>query len=109
VAGCSGPRLLWSADRDAVVGEQITALWRQVLDDRELRRDALQVLGSWLRAAREPAVEAAVARLLPGLVITANDRDRLDHLLRKLRDEDSSSGAAERLRAGLPSVSAPER
>lgn len=108
-AGCTGPRLLWSADRDPVAGEQITTLWRHVLDDRELRRDALPVLASWVRAAREPAVEAAVARLLPDLVTTPNDRDRLDHLLRKLRDEDSSNGAAEYLRARLPSVSAPSR
>lgn len=102
----SWPRLLWVAGKDPAAWQSLVAMWRTVLMDRELRREALRSLASWVRCADvEPAVETALHRLLPGLVVTANDRDRLEYLLRKLReDADRPSHAAERLRAALPAA-----
>ncbi|OEJ25780.1 hypothetical protein AR457_16190 [Streptomyces agglomeratus] len=47
-------------------------------------------------------VEEALSRLLPELVVTANDRDRMDYLLRRLCDDGGQPGpAAGRLRDAL--------
>ncbi|MFI0154177.1 hypothetical protein [Streptomyces lydicus] len=129
-AGAAWPRLLWLADRDAAARRHIVALWRGVLGDRTVRDDARDVLGHWVRAAGKasarvraagtaygavPAagespdvemvsdVEEALRRLLPDLVGTANERDRLDYLLRRLRDDTGDvSPTIARLRAALP-------
>ena len=66
--------------------ERYVELWRQVLGDPALRRDGLERIGAWVRAAGHDAeLEDALAGLLPGMAATGNETDRLDHLLRKVQ------------------------
>ncbi|MEV7195441.1 hypothetical protein AB0N81_27095 [Streptomyces sp. NPDC093510] len=83
----------------------IARLWRAALDDRRHTKDALEELGRWVRAAdHDPAAERALAGLLPALVTTASEHQRLSHLLRTLPGEDGAPppAAAARLLAVLP-------
>ncbi|MFF4904270.1 hypothetical protein ACFY2T_05380 [Streptomyces sp. NPDC001260] len=83
----------------------IPVLWRAALADPRFTRPALEVLGEWvLTADRSPAVEWALAALLPRLVTTAAEHDRLSHLLRTMPGEDGNPppDVAARLLTVLP-------
>ncbi|MGR4882952.1 hypothetical protein ACIPUC_26605 [Streptomyces sp. LARHCF249] len=61
----------------------IAVLWRAALDRPGGRDDALDLLHGWVVAAdRDRDTEWALAALLPALATSANERDRLSHLLR---------------------------
>lgn len=71
------------------VRRALAELWRHVLRDRAATGVAQEQLRQWvLVAAREPGAEAALAELLPHLVASDADRDRLGHLLRTMPGED---------------------
>ncbi|MFJ8358719.1 hypothetical protein [Streptomyces sp. NPDC093984] len=66
-------------------------LWRTALGDRTHTRPALNALQTWVHvAARRTDAARALELLLPALVVTAQDRKRLDHELRTMRAEDGS-------------------
>ncbi|MYZ34134.1 MULTISPECIES: hypothetical protein [unclassified Streptomyces] len=99
--------LEWYADNGAAEPDgrrDLATLWRTALGDLSHTRDALESLRAWVRAAdRRPDVESALAALLPELIRTAADQQRLSHLLRTLRGADGGPppGAAARLLAVL--------
>ncbi|MEW2621221.1 hypothetical protein [Streptomyces sp. NPDC048106] len=67
----------------------LATLWRAALNDRTHTRPALTALRTWVHvAARRADAATALELLLPALVITAEDRNRLDHELRTMRAED---------------------
>ncbi|MEV0112109.1 hypothetical protein AB0H77_02475 [Streptomyces sp. NPDC050844] len=83
----------------------IARLWRSALDDRRHTRAGLEELGDWVRAAdHDQATEWALAGLLPALVTTASEHQRLSHLLRTVRGEDGAAPppVATRLLTVLP-------
>lgn len=68
-------------------------------------QEALKVLSDWvLIADRSTATEWALAALLPRLVTTPAEHDRLSHLLRTMPGEDGSAApkVTARLLAVLP-------
>lgn len=78
----------------------LATLWRTALGERAHTRQALDALRTWVYAAdRHPEAERALGRLLPQLINTVADRDRLGHLLHTLRAEDGGPrpGIADRL------------
>ncbi|MFI2204099.1 hypothetical protein ACH47Z_25610 [Streptomyces sp. NPDC020192] len=78
----------------------VPLLWRAALADLGTTRQALEVLRAWvLIADRSPSVEWALAALLPRLVTTTADHQRLSHLLRTMPGEDGTPppGVAARL------------
>ncbi|WP_225100427.1 hypothetical protein [Streptomyces sp. CoH27] len=80
--------------------EGVPFLWRAALADLGTTREALDVLRTWvLIADRSPSVEWALAALLPLLVSTTADHQRLSHLLRTMPGEDGPTppGVAARL------------
>ncbi|MEU9376722.1 hypothetical protein AB0D94_23525 [Streptomyces sp. NPDC048255] len=82
----------------------IVLLLRTALDDREFTTAASEVLRSWITAAdRDEAAEWALAALLPALVTTPREFDRLDYLLRKPQGDDGGphTAVADRLRSAL--------
>ncbi|MCX5204844.1 hypothetical protein OG897_25730 [Streptomyces sp. NBC_00237] len=86
----------------------IVTLWRTSLATPNHSRTALEILRAWVLVAdREPAVEWALAALLPALAVTAEDILRLDHLLRTMSGEDAGPppAVAARLRTVLPQAS----
>jgi hypothetical protein len=67
----------------------LATLWRTALGDRAHTRQALSALHTWVYAAeRRTDAARALELLLPALVVTAADRNRLDHELHTLRAED---------------------
>ncbi|WP_075733381.1 hypothetical protein [Streptomyces acidiscabies] len=93
------------AAADTGVGDGVPALWRAALADPGTTDDALTVLRKWvLTADRSKAAEWALAALLPRLVTTSAEHQRLSHLLRTMPGEDGSPppGVASRLLAVLP-------
>ncbi|MFI1075195.1 hypothetical protein [Streptomyces puniciscabiei] len=67
----------------------LATLWRTALGDRAHTRPALNALQTWVHvAARRADAAMALELLLPALVVTADDRKRLDHELRTMRAED---------------------
>jgi hypothetical protein len=100
--------LAWYADaagagREAAYG--IPFLWRKALGDRDTTRLALEVLRDWvLIADRSTAGEWALAALLPQLVTTPTEYQRLSHLLRTMPGEDGDPPpkVAARLLTTLP-------
>ncbi|MFF3639695.1 hypothetical protein [Streptomyces sp. NPDC002564] len=93
-----------TADGGSAAGD-IARLWRSALDDRKHTKAALEELGAWVRAAdHDPVTERALAGLLPALVTTVSEHQRLSHLLRTLHGEDGAPppAAAARLLAVLP-------
>ncbi|MFI5620864.1 hypothetical protein [Streptomyces sp. NPDC051567] len=83
----------------------IALLLRTALADRRFTADATEVLRGWVLAAdRDEDTEWALAALLPALVTTARERDRLDYLLRKPQGDEGGAfpEAAARLRTVLP-------
>ncbi|MFI9261619.1 hypothetical protein ACIGT4_28525 [Streptomyces sioyaensis] len=122
----SWPRLLWLADHEPHARHHVVQMVRGLLGHHTTRTDATEALTRWIRAAERaslrtaraceaappsgeavPAavsdVESALARLLPALVATQNDQDRLDHLLRRLSNspDGARSLTVVRLRAAL--------
>ncbi|WP_335934526.1 hypothetical protein [Streptomyces sp. PTD5-9] len=87
----------------AVAG--IVELWRTALESRGHTRGALDVLRLWvLSADHGPGTEWALAALLPSLVTTSSEYQRLSHLLRTMPGEDGVDPppVAGRLLAVLP-------
>ncbi|WKX71991.1 hypothetical protein [Streptomyces sp. XD-27] len=83
----------------------IAALWRAALADLGHTQDALDVLRQWvLIADHDTATEWALAALLPMLVTSVPEHQRLDHLLRTMPGEDGAQPppVAGRLRTVLP-------
>ena len=74
---------------DAESARDLATLWRTALGDRTHTKQAMEALRTWLYVAERRADTAqALELLLPALVSTAADRDRLSHLLDTLRAED---------------------
>ncbi|MFJ9898694.1 hypothetical protein ACIQPR_35730 [Streptomyces sp. NPDC091280] len=83
----------------------IPQLWRAALADLRTTRPALDALRAWvLIADRATATEWALAALLPALVATPEDHQRLSHLLRTMSGEDGKPPprVAARLLTTLP-------
>ncbi|MFG3504701.1 hypothetical protein ACGF5F_04200 [Streptomyces sp. NPDC047821] len=83
----------------------IATLWRTALGDRAHTDDARDVLHHWVLAAeRDRTVEWELAALLPALVTTTSEHQRLDHLLRTKPGEDGAPPppVADRLLTVLP-------
>lgn len=122
------PRLLWLADHDARARRYVVVMWRALLGNRSHRGAARDELARWVgvaeRASAKAAehraftnaapfeeterydtasdVESALGGLLPLLVETQNDWERLDFLLRRHDTPDGAQGStAARLRAAL--------
>ncbi|MER6382423.1 hypothetical protein ABT274_21075 [Streptomyces sp. NPDC001127] len=75
----------------ADTARDMATLWRTALGDRAHTRPALNALQTWVHvAARRADAARALELLLPALVVTAEDRKRLDHELRTMRAEDGS-------------------
>ncbi|MEU6364803.1 hypothetical protein ABZ876_03395 [Streptomyces sp. NPDC046931] len=85
--------------------QDIPYLWRAALADPRTTRHALHTLREWvLIADRSTAVEWALAALLPTLVTTSAEHQRLNHLLRTMPGEDGAPPplVAARLLTTLP-------
>ncbi|MFB7332549.1 hypothetical protein FNH09_44825 [Streptomyces adustus] len=83
----------------------IPHLWRAALADPRATRHALDVLRDWILIAdRATATEWALAALLPTLVTTPAEHQRLSHLLRTMPGEDGNPPppVAARLLTTLP-------
>ncbi len=94
-----------AAQEDGAAAHGIPALWRAALADPRATRHALEVLRTWvLIADRATATEWALAALLPRLVTTPAEHQRLSHLLRTMPGEDGNPppDVAARLLAVLP-------
>ncbi|NUS08157.1 MAG: hypothetical protein HOV97_36980, partial [Nonomuraea sp.] len=94
-----------TAHEDGEPARGIPTLWRAALADPRSTRHALDVLRDWvLIADRATATEWALAALLPRLVTTSAEYDRLSHLLRTMPGEDGKPPpeVATRLLAVLP-------
>ncbi|MFD8390392.1 hypothetical protein ACFV2N_14585 [Streptomyces sp. NPDC059680] len=90
----------------------VPLLWRAALGDPRATRQALQILRTWvLIADRSTAVEWALAALLPRLVTTATEHERLNHLLRTMPGEDGTPppGVTDRLLTALHTDPRPTR
>ncbi|MDT3724198.1 hypothetical protein ROS62_04560 [Streptomyces sp. DSM 41972] len=82
-------RALAHDDRTAAQG--IARLWREALGDPHYTGSALEVLRDWvLIASRSTTAEWALAALLPTLVATPTEHQRLTHLLRTMPGEDGN-------------------
>ncbi|MEU6255187.1 hypothetical protein [Streptomyces sp. NPDC047043] len=80
-----------TAHEDGEPARTVPALWRAALADPRSTRHALDVLREWvLIADRATATEWALAALLPRLVTTPAEHDRLSHLLRTMPGEDGN-------------------
>ncbi|WP_329276075.1 hypothetical protein [Streptomyces sp. NBC_01451] len=94
-----------SATEGSAAAQGIPFLWRAALGDPNATRQALDVLREWvLIADRSTATEWALAALLPTLVTTPAEYQRLDHLLRTMPGEDGAQppAVAARLVTTLP-------
>ncbi|MFE6888754.1 hypothetical protein [Streptomyces sp. NPDC057694] len=94
-----------SVEHGGGAATEIAGLWRAALNDRRRTGDALKALSAWVHIAdRDAAAERALASLLPSLVTTSAEHQRLSHLLRTLRGEDGAPppGVAARLLTVLP-------
>jgi hypothetical protein len=83
----------------------IADLWRAALADPDHTRTALDVLRRWvLTAEHDSACEWALAALLPALIGSTSDHQRLTHLLRTMPGEDGAPPppVASRLLTVLP-------
>ncbi|MFF5436847.1 hypothetical protein [Streptomyces achromogenes] len=86
--------LAWYADA-ATAGDEaadgLAHLWRRALADRHTTGLALDALSKWvLIADRSPGTEWALAALLPRLVTTPTEYQRLSHLLRTMPGQDGA-------------------
>ncbi|MFI8087959.1 hypothetical protein ACIF9R_06520 [Streptomyces sp. NPDC086080] len=95
-----------SADDDRTAPQGIARLWREALGDPHYTGHALEVLRDWvLIASRSTTAEWALAALLPTLVTTPTEHQRLSHLLRTMPGEDGNPPpeVTTRLLSTLPS------
>ena len=94
-----------ATDDDRTATEGIARLWREALGDPGHTRLALTALADWVLAAnRSTTTEWALAALLPRLVTTPTEYQRLSHLLRTMPGEDGNPPpeVAARLLSTLP-------
>ncbi|MDX3454341.1 hypothetical protein PV396_20745 [Streptomyces sp. ME02-8801-2C] len=94
-----------SATEGSAAAHGIPFLWRAALGDPNATRHALDVLREWvLIADRSTTTEWALAALLPTLVTTPAEYQRLGHLLRTMPGEDGAAppAVAARLITTLP-------
>ncbi|MDT0402410.1 hypothetical protein [Streptomyces edwardsiae] len=94
-----------ATDDDRTATEGIARLWREALGDPGHTRLALTTLADWVLAAnRSTTTEWALAALLPRLVTTPTEYQRLSHLLRTMPGEDGNPPpeVAARLLSTLP-------
>ncbi|MGN5379818.1 hypothetical protein ACQ4WX_29050 [Streptomyces lasalocidi] len=78
-------------DDRTTAAQGVPFLWRAALAELGTTRQALGVLSRWvLIADRSAPVEWALAALLPRLVTTATEYERLSHLLRTMPGEDGT-------------------
>ncbi|MFD3628945.1 hypothetical protein [Streptomyces sp. NPDC058698] len=92
-------------DDGRAAAQGISRLWREALGDPQYTGHALAVLRDWvLIASRSTATEWALAALLPTLVTTPTEHQRLSHLLRTMPGEDGNPPpeVAGRLLSTLP-------
>ncbi|MEV5728174.1 hypothetical protein AB0N50_20530 [Streptomyces pharetrae] len=76
---------------DETAAQGIARLWRRALGDPHATRPALDLLREWvLIADRSTATEWALAALLPKLVTSEPEYQRLSHLLRTMPGEDGN-------------------
>jgi hypothetical protein len=80
-----------AAQGDTEDAENLTFLWRTVLNDLQFTSDALGALRDWVHVADDDRqAEQALATLLPALAVTPDDRERLGHMLETVRNRRSS-------------------
>ncbi|MEU6222752.1 hypothetical protein [Streptomyces sp. NPDC047042] len=94
-----------SATEGSAAAHGIPFLWRAALGDPNATRHALDVLREWVLVAdRSTTTEWALAALLPTLVTTPAEYQRLGHLLRTMPGEDGAAppAVAARLLTTLP-------
>ncbi|MDW4908565.1 hypothetical protein RB628_25310 [Streptomyces sp. ADMS] len=94
-----------SATEGSATAHGIPFLWRAALNDPNATRHALDVLREWVLVAdRSTTTEWALAHLLPSLVTTPAEYQRLGHLLRTMPGEDGAGppAVAARLLTTLP-------
>jgi hypothetical protein len=94
-----------SATEGSAAAHGIPFLWRAALNDPNATRPALDVLREWVLVAdRSTITEWALAALLPALVTTPAEYQRLGHLLRTMPGEDGAAppAVAARLLTTLP-------
>ncbi|GAA3878648.1 hypothetical protein GCM10023084_34490 [Streptomyces lacrimifluminis] len=94
-----------AATEGSAAARDIPFLWRAALGDPNATRPALDVLREWILIAdRSTATEWALAALLPALVTTPAEYQRLGHLLRTMPGEDGAPppAVAARLLTTLP-------
>ncbi|MBW8735739.1 MAG: hypothetical protein JF621_00910 [Streptomyces turgidiscabies] len=94
-----------AATEGSAAAHGIPFLWRAALGDPNATRHALDVLREWvLIADRSTTTEWALAHLLPTLVTTPAEYQRLGHLLRTMPGEDGAAppAVAARLLTTLP-------
>ncbi|NEC89786.1 DUF2863 family protein [Streptomyces sp. SID12501] len=94
-----------SATERSAAAQGIPFLWRAALGDPNETRHALDVLREWVLVAdRSTTTEWALAALLPALVTTPAEYQRLGHLLRTMPGEDGAQppAVAARLVTTLP-------
>ncbi|WP_149551578.1 hypothetical protein [Streptomyces marokkonensis] len=90
---------------DGTAAQGLARLWREALADPQYTRLALDALRDWvLIASRSTTAEWALAALLPRLVTTPTEYQRLSHLLRTMPGEDGNPPpeVAARLLSTLP-------
>ncbi len=94
-----------AATEGSAAAHGIPFLWRAALNDPNATRPALDVLREWVLVAdRSTITEWALAALLPALVTTPAEYQRLGHLLRTMPGEDGAAppAVAARLLTTLP-------
>lgn len=94
--------LNWYAQAvDGTDARHLITFWQAALSDRALTTKALRILRGWvLTADRDAEAEAALVSLLPALVTTPANHNRVSHLLRTVRDASKGrSPAVDRLLA----------
>ncbi|MUT94039.1 hypothetical protein [Streptomyces sp. Z38] len=94
-----------AATEENRAADGIAHLWREALGDPHHTTSALAAMRAWVLAAdRSTTVEWALAALLPRLVTTPTEYQRLTHLLRTMPGEDGNPPpeVAARLLGTLP-------
>lgn len=98
------PKLLGHGTSDQHAWTALVTLWRAALNDASVRDDARRALTGWvLLAADDESLEPELRHLFAELAASANERARLDYLLRHLPPDapPASLQVAERIRIRL--------
>lgn len=98
------PALLTYGTSDPLARTALTTLWRAALNNPAVRDDARRSLSGWvLLAAEDEPLEPELRRLFTDLAASANERSRLDYLLRHLPPDvpPTALQVAERIRTRL--------